>query len=84
MGILAGALLSQAAQHTANRVDVNAKRGAQAICAIIEFGEETLAGDKSARENPNARQRDATDRFRRLVVKMKATRIKCPPPPNKP
>jgi hypothetical protein len=84
-GILAAAVLSQNVQHNTDQVDDSSQRGRLAICAIIEFGEETLASDDNFKQNPNAEQKDATLRFQRLVYKMKATGIECPPPsPKKP
>jgi hypothetical protein len=80
-GILAAAILSRNVQHNTDQVDRSAQRGQQAICAIINYGEDTLAG---IRENPRpqtTQQRDAVARFRRLVKNMRATGIDCPPPP---
>lgn len=67
-GILVGALLFRGAQHNTNR-------GTQAICAIIEYGEDTL---DSLPQNPNANP-DAIRRFRKLVRDMRDTGVKCPP-----
>lgn len=75
-GILLAAVLSR-------RVQENSDKSRQAVCAIINYGEDTLMG---VRENPRPQtqqQREATQRFKTLVRRMRATGIYCPPPPKK-
>jgi predicted naringenin-chalcone synthase len=82
LGCLLGATGILLAAVLTNRVDANAQRGALAICAIIDYGNDTLGDIKTSRPPRTAAQKQATERFRKLVFKMRATRIKCPPPSN--
>jgi hypothetical protein len=61
-----------------DKTDAQATAGSKAICAIINWSEETLA------TSPNARNNDAaTLRFKGLIRDMRATGVDCPPPPNR-
>jgi hypothetical protein len=71
-GILAAAILSQ-------RVQANTDRGTLAICAIIDYAESTL---KNTPPEARADNPQAFNRFDQLIKDMKATGIKCPPPPS--
>lgn len=81
-GILLAAVLSRGVQHNTDQVDESEARGRLAICAIINYGTETLTDIKENPAPQTRAQKEAVSRFRELVQDMKATGIQCPPPPK--
>lgn len=79
-GLISGAVFVMVSVRQIDRTNTNANRGADAICAIILYGETTL---ESLPENPRASS-DAGKRFVKLIRDMRETGVHCTPPPPKP
>jgi hypothetical protein len=75
-GLISGAIFVMVSIIQIGKTEDNANRGAKAICAIIIYGENTLA--QSPTVNANS---DAAKRFSKLVHDMRATGVQCTPPP---
>jgi hypothetical protein len=80
LGVLLGAL--SLLLHATAYQDRNAAayRSERAICAVIDYAEETLEALPS---NPQASP-EAIDRFKTLISDMRATGVDCPPAPPDP